>query len=71
MMEMWSGDLNLKDCLVCLDDMIISSSFEEHTDCLTAVFFRLKEDNLKMKACKAMLKIFGLPLIELGRWEGK
>ena len=51
--------------------MIISSSFEEHTDCLTAVFFRLKEDNLKMKACKAMLKIFGLPLIELGRWEGK
>ena len=58
-------------CLVCLDDMIISSTFEEHTDCLTEVFIRLTEHNLKMKACKAMLKIFALPLLELGRWVGK
>ena len=47
------GDMNLRDCLVYLDDIIIfSSTFEEHIDRLTAVFFRLQEHNLKLKASK-------------------
>ena len=53
LMEMCMGDMNLRDCLVYLDDIIIfSSSFEEHIDRLTAVFSRLQEHNLKLKASK-------------------
>ena len=53
LMEMCMGDMNLRDCLVYLDDIIIfSSTFEEHIDRLTAVFSRLQEHNLKLKASK-------------------
>ena len=52
------GFLNLRDCLIYLDDIIIfSSAFEEHLECLEAVLARLKERNLKLKASKcAFLK---------------
>ena len=53
LMEMCMGDMNLRDCLVYLDDIIIfSSTFEELIDRLTAVFSRLQEHNLKLKASK-------------------
>ena len=53
LMEMCMGDMNLRDCLVYLDDVIIfSTTFEEHIDRLQAVFSRLKEFNLKLKATK-------------------
>lgn len=41
LMERCMGDLNLRDCLIYLDDIIIfSSTFEEHIDRLHAVFER-------------------------------
>ena len=47
------GDLNLRFCLIYLDDIIIySSTFEEHLERLGAVLPRLKEHNLKLKATK-------------------
>ena len=53
LMEMCMGDMNLRDCLVYLDDVIIfSTTFEEHIDRLQAVFSRLKEFNLKLKATR-------------------
>ena len=46
-------DMNLRECLIYLDDIIIfSSSFEEHIEHQEAVFSRLKEHNLKLKASK-------------------
>ena len=46
-------ELNLIDCLIYLDDMIIfSSTFEEHLERLDAVFSRLKQHNLKLKPSK-------------------
>ena len=39
-MERCIGDMNLKECLIYLDDMIIfSSTFEEHLDRMEAVFY--------------------------------
>ena len=53
LMERCMGDLNLRDCLIYLDDVIIfSSTFEEHLDHLEAVFSRLRQHNLKLKASK-------------------
>ena len=53
LMERCMGDLNLTDCLIYLDDIVIfSSTFEEHLDRLEAVFSRLKQHNLKLKASK-------------------
>ena len=53
LMERCMGDLNLTDCLIYLDDIVIfSSPFEEHLDRLEAVFSRLKQHNLKLKASK-------------------
>ena len=53
LMERCMGDMNLRDCLIYLDDIIIfSSSFEDHLDKLQAVFQRLHESNLKLKANK-------------------
>ena len=53
LMERCMGDLNLRDCLIYLDDVIIfSSTFEEHLDHLEAVFSRLRQNNLKLKASK-------------------
>ena len=52
-MERCMGDLNLRDCLIYLDDVIIfSTTFEEHLDRLEAVFSRLKQHNLKLKPSK-------------------
>ena len=56
LMERCMGDLNLRDCLIYLDDIIIfSSTFEEHIDRLNAVFERLQEHNLKLKPSKCEL----------------
>ena len=53
LMERCMGELNLRDCLIYLDDVIIfSSTFQEHLDRLEAVFFRLRQHNLKLKASK-------------------
>lgn len=53
LMERCMGDLNLRDCLIYLDDIIIfSSTFEEHLERLEAVFSRLKQHNLKLRADK-------------------
>ena len=50
LMERCMGDLNLRDCLIYLDDIIIfSSTFDEHMERLQAVFERLQEHNLKLK----------------------
>ena len=56
LMERCMGDLNLRDCLIYLDDIIIfSSTFEEHVERLQAVFERLAEHNLKLKPSKCEL----------------
>ena len=53
LMERCMGDLNLSFCLIYLDDIIIySSTFEEHLERLEAVFERLEQHNLKLKASK-------------------
>ena len=53
LMERCMGDLNLRDCLIYLDDIIIfSSTVEEHLERLEAVFSRLAQHNLKLKASK-------------------
>ena len=53
LMERCMGDMNLRECLIYLDDVIIfSSTFEEHLDCMEAVFSRLQQHNLKLKASK-------------------
>ena len=47
------GDLNLRDCLIYLDVIIIfSSTFEEHLQRLQAVFENLEKHNLKLKPSK-------------------
>ena len=52
-MERYMGDLNLRDCLIYLDDIVIfSSTFQEHFEHLEAVFSHLAEHNLKLKASK-------------------
>lgn len=53
LMERAMGDLNLRDCLIYLDDIIIfSDSFDTHLERLDAVFQRLHTYNLKLKASK-------------------
>ena len=53
LMERCMGEMNLRDCLIYLDDIIIfSSSYEEHLEKLEAVFKRLHEHNLKLKGSK-------------------
>ena len=43
LMEMCMGYMNLRDCLIYLDDVVIcSSTFEEHLERLQAVFSRFK-----------------------------
>ena len=47
------GDMNLRDCLIYLDDIVVfSTTFEEHIQRLESVFNRLKVNNLKLKASK-------------------
>ena len=56
LMERCMGELNLRDCLIYLDDIIVfSSTFEEHVERLSAVFQRLEEHNLKLKPSKCEL----------------
>ena len=56
LMERCMGKLNLRDCLIYLDDTIIfSSTFEEHLERLQAVFERLQQHNLKLKPSKCQL----------------
>ncbi|MEW8546200.1 MAG: reverse transcriptase family protein, partial [Candidatus Thiodiazotropha sp.] len=53
LMEICMGDINLRDCLIYLDDIIVfSSTFNEHIERLEAVFRRLQTNNLKFKAFK-------------------
>ena len=54
-MEQCLGDLNMKICVIYLDDLIIfSSTLEEHLDRLDKVLTRLRGCNLKLspKKCK-------------------
>ena len=47
------GELNLKERLIFLDDILVfSQNFEEHLERLEAVFSRLKEHCLKSKPSK-------------------
>ena len=53
LMERAMGDMNLRDCLIYLDDIIIfSDTFDTHLDRLEAVFKRLSHHNLKLQASK-------------------
>ena len=53
LMECCMGEMNLKECLIFLDDILIfSETFEEHISRLEAVFSRLKQHGLKLKASK-------------------
>jgi len=56
LMEHCMGDLYLTYCLIYLDDIIVySKTYEEHLERLEAVFGRLKEAGLKLKASKCKL----------------
>ena len=47
------GELNLRDCLIYLDDIIIySATFEKNFERLQAVFSRLEQHNLKLNGSK-------------------
>ena len=47
------GDMNLRDCLIYLDNIVaFSSTFEEHLEKMEAVFWRLQINNLELKASK-------------------
>ena len=47
------GDMNLRDCLIYLDDIVVfSTTFQEHIERLEAVFRRLQMNNLKLKESK-------------------
>lgn len=50
------GDLNMKICVIYLDDVIIfADSYEEHLERLYLIFNRLSECNLKLNAKKCKL----------------
>ena len=65
LMERTMGELNLRECLIFLDDILIfSQNFEDHLERLEAVFSRLEEHGLKLKAskcefCKPSVKYLG------------
>lgn len=53
LMERTIGELNLRECLIFLDDILIfSENFEDHLERLEAVFSRLKQHGLKLKPSK-------------------
>ena len=53
LVERCMGELNLKECLIFLDDILVfSQNFKEHLEKLEAVFSRLKEHRLKLKPSK-------------------
>ncbi len=56
LMEMCLDDLNLRWCLIYLDDIVIfSKTQEEHFECLDAVLQRLIDTGLKLKPSKCDL----------------
>lgn len=53
LMERCMGELNLRECLIFLDDILIySRTFEEHIKRINAVFSRLQQHGLKLKPSK-------------------
>ena len=65
LMERCMGTLNLNDCLISLDDIIIfSSSFEQHLERLESVFQKLSSYNLKLKPSKC--EFFKTRVTDLG-----
>ena len=56
LMERTMGELNSRECLIFLDDILIfSDNFENHLERLEAVFSRLKQHGLKLKPSKCEL----------------
>ena len=56
LMERTMGELNLRECLIFLDDILIfSEKCEDHLERLEAVFSRLKQHGLKLKPSKCEL----------------
>ena len=52
-MERCMGEMNLRGCLIYLDDIVaFSSGFEEHLEKLEPVFKRLHDHKLKLKGSK-------------------
>ena len=65
LMERCMGELNLRNCLLYLDDIIIfSSTFEEHLERLQTVFSRLEQHNLKLNGSKC--EFFNNRVVYLG-----
>ena len=65
LMERCMGEINLRDCLIYLDDIIIfSSDIDSHIDRLDAVFQRLAEYGLKIKPSKC--EFFQKRIVYLG-----
>jgi hypothetical protein len=64
LMERCMGELNLKECLIYLDDVINSDTVEKHFERLEAVFIRLKYYGLKLKGSKC--EFFQLEVKYLG-----
>lgn len=53
LMETCMGELNLRECLIFLDDVLIfSKTFDEHVTRLEAVFQRLEQHGLKLNPSK-------------------
>ena len=53
LMECCMREMNLKECLIFLDDIFVfSQNFEEHLERLEAVFSKLKQHGLKLKPSK-------------------
>ena len=56
LIESCMGDLNMNQCLLYLDDIVVfSSTYEEHLERLQAVFARLQDSGLKLKPEKCQL----------------
>ncbi len=65
LMERCMGEMNLKECLVYLDDIIIfSKTFDDHIQHLEAAFKRLERNNLKLKGSKC--EFFKTSVLYLG-----
>ena len=55
-MEKCIGDMNLKECMIYLDDILVfSETFEEHIRRLEAIFRRLRGYGFKLKPSKCAL----------------
>ena len=70
LMESCMGDLNLTECVIYLDDIVIfSKTIEEHVERLEKVLQRLEDAGLKLKASKC--KLFQKSLKFLGHVVGE